>query len=95
MTTLTLISSLPARESLLEYFSSIFHLSVKDYVHNYNSKHGQAFEDSHVEEIKQALEELVSKGPHAWVTLLVGWAITLLGTVLDVHGRSGLASKFQ
>lgn len=91
-----LLTALPAaRESLLEYFASIFHLSVKDFVLSYNSKHGNTFEDSHVEEIKQALEELVLKGPHAWVPLILEWSISLLGNVLDVHGRaSGLSSEY-
>lgn len=94
-TAIYLLTKLPAaRESLLEYFASIFHLSVKDFVLSYNSKHGNSFEDTHVEEIKRALEELVVKGPHAWVSLLIEWAISLLGSVLDVHGRaSGLSSK--
>lgn len=95
-TAIYLLNELPAvRESLLdEYFTSIFHLSVKDFVLSYNGKHGHSFEDSHVEEIKHALEELVLKGPHAWVSLIIEWAISLLGGVLDIHGRaSGLTSK--
>lgn len=97
-TAIYLLNELPAvRESLLdEYFTSIFHLSVKDFVLSYNGKHGHSFEDSHVEEIKHALEELVLKGPHAWVSLIIEWAISLLGGVLDIHGRaSGLTSKTQ
>lgn len=96
-TAINLLTELPAaRESLLEYFQSVFHLSVKDFVLSYNGKHGHTFEDSHVEEIKRALEELVVKGPHAWVSLLIEWSIGLLGSVLDVHGRSsGLSSKWK
>lgn len=91
-TAIYLLNELPAaRESLLEYFASIFHLSLKNFVQN--SKHGGPIADQRVEDIKLALEDLVHKGPK-WTSLLTEWGITLLGSLMEANGRIfGQSSK--
>ncbi|CAD7083690.1 unnamed protein product [Hermetia illucens] len=87
---LNLLEDLPAaREVVLEYFSLVFDVSLGNYV-QFVSKDSQGNppEDELINDIQEALESLVTKGPPAWGPLIASWSLELVGRLSDKYWPS-------
>lgn len=91
---LNLLNNLPsARDTIFEYFSLLFDVSVGNYV--IQKERGErsddkdlsgSTDDEAINDIQIALENLVN-GPSAWIPLISSWSLRLLGKLSDKHAR--------
>ncbi|XP_055383717.1 integrator complex subunit 5 [Condylostylus longicornis] len=84
---LNLLENLPAaREVVFEYFSLVFDISVGNFMSS-TPKDGQTniSEEEYIQDIQEALEALIAKGPPAWGPLIANWSLELVGKLSNKY----------
>ena len=92
---LNLLVNLPsARDTIFEYFSLLFDVSVGNYVilkdraeRSDDKDSSVSPDDEAINDIQTVLENLVVNGPRAWIPLISTWSLRLLGKLSDKHAR--------